>query len=281
MVATNGILKLAERVSYYTREDIEDLLQRTKSLFEKEDRLIILSNKSLIFIGDTHGDWEATRTILTKYWDTGSVFVFLGDYVDRGPFQIENINLLYELKIRALDRLVLLRGNHEIPSINRYYGFYDEVHSRLGDMHHSYWDTFAHLPLAAISRFQGIFAVHGGVPEGLTKVEEINQLPRESEPENLVVSQLLWNDPKETLNGFARSMRGGRARYFGRDVTERFLKKNKLDLIVRAHEVFPHGYYTFFDGLVMSLFSCRDYRGPIAGKALLVKQTGERELIPI
>ncbi|MFX1405240.1 MAG: metallophosphoesterase, partial [Promethearchaeota archaeon] len=171
--------------------------------------------------------------------------------------------------------------NHETPSINRAYGFFDAVQFSLGDVISHYWKVFGDLPLAAISFQHKIFAVHGGIPEALNEVQDIDSLPREVEPVHPIAFQLLWNDPSETVKGFRSSMRGGRIRTFGQDITEEFMAKNKLDLIVRAHEVFPHGFHEYFDGRIMSLFSCREYRGPIAGKALYVASSGERKLVPV
>lgn len=275
------ISKVVARVEQYLREDVIQILEGVLPLLRQEQRLLKLPDKSLIFVGDTHGDWDATKRLLMRYWDSQAVFVFLGDYVDRGPHQIENINLLFALKIQAPNRLMILRGNHETPNVNRSYGFYDTVQNALGDVIEQYWKTFAHLPLAAISQQQKIFAVHGGIPEGLSRVEEINKLPREIEPQHPVTFQLLWNDPRETLKGFGPSMRGSRIRTFGQDITEEFMTQNSLDLIVRSHEVFPHGFHEFFDGKIMSLFSCREYRGLIAGKALYVSESGVRKLIAI
>jgi diadenosine tetraphosphatase ApaH/serine/threonine PP2A family protein phosphatase len=165
--------------------------------------------------------------------------------------------------------------------VNRQYGFYDAVQHTLGEMSDHYWATFAQLPLAAVSPHLRIFAVHGGIPEQMTSIDEINGLPREVEIEHPVTFQLLWNDPQEALKGFAPSFRGGRARNFGQDVTIDFMARNNLDLIVRAHEVFPHGFHEFFEGRILSLFSCRKYRGSIAGKAFRVDEKRQRELIPI
>jgi diadenosine tetraphosphatase ApaH/serine/threonine PP2A family protein phosphatase len=275
------ILETVKKIEQYTKEDVLHLLDRVNLLFNKEPRLLQLPKKPLIFVGDTHGDWKATQRLLFRYWETATVFVFLGDYVDRGPHQIENINLLFELKTKIPNRLMILRGNHETPKVNRSYGFYDTVQETLGNVIDQYWQTFAKMPLAAISRSQKIFAVHGGIPEQLVDIREINSLPREIELENPVTIQLLWNDPREALKGYGPSMRGSRIRSFGQDVTEEFMAHNSLELIVRAHEVFPHGYHEFFDGRILSLFSCRDYRCSIAGKALYVKTSGERELIAI
>jgi protein phosphatase len=275
------IKESATSVERYTVEDILQLLKRVQPLLQRENRLLKLPYKPLLFVGDTHGDWDATRHLLTRFWNTPTVFVFLGDYVDRGPFQIENINLLLELKIRAPNRLMLLRGNHEIPSINRAYGFYDVVQETLGDVIDDYWNIFRYLPLAAISHHHNIFAVHGGIPEGLEDVEEIDSLPHEVEPSQPITFQLLWNDPQESVEGFGPSMRGSHIRTFGQDVTTAFMAANNLHLIVRAHEVFSQGFHEFFEGKVLSLFSCREYRGPIAGKALHVAVSGKRELIPV
>lgn len=275
------ITEIADSVAGFSSDDVTQLLDRVQPILKKESRLIRLANTPLLFVGDTHGDWETTRILLNRYWDSPTVFVFLGDYVDRGPFQIENLNLVYKLKTRWPKRLILLRGNHETPSVNRNYGFHDEVQQSLGEMSDHYWATFANLPLAAVSRTQRIFAVHGGIPENLDQLDEINSLPREVEIENPVSFQLLWNDPQEALKGFAPSCRGSRSRNFGLDVTVEFMTRNGLDLIVRAHEVFPHGFHEFFDGRVVSLFSCCNYRVPIAGKALYVDAKGNRELIPI
>lgn len=49
--------------------------------------------------------------------------MFLGDYVDRTPYGFEVMLLLYSLKIKWPDRIFLLRGNHELESINTAYGF--------------------------------------------------------------------------------------------------------------------------------------------------------------
>lgn len=275
------IADIAKQVAQFEADEVLQLLERITPIFRHEPRLINLPNSPLLFIGDTHGDWDATKAILTRFWKTPTVFVFLGDYVDRGPHQIENINLLFQLKTTAPTRIILLRGNHETPRVNRDYGFYDEVQQQLGDITKHYWTTFAHLPLAAVNRKHRIFAVHGGIPDQLVGLNEINSLPQEVEPENPITIQILWNDPNETVKGFDSSCRGSRIRAFGQDVTVEFMDQNNLALIVRAHEVFEHGYHEFFEGRIISLFSCRHYRRPIAGKALLINASGDRELVPI
>lgn len=46
---------------------------------------------------------------------------------------------------------------------------------------------------------------------------------------------------------------------FGPDVTKKFLQKNKLDYIVRSHEVKQEGYEVIHDGKCITVFSAPNY----------------------
>lgn len=63
----------------------EDLLERAGRVFEKESRLIRLPPRGgVVFVGDTHGDLDATEQVTRRYLKESCRIVFLGDYVDRG-----------------------------------------------------------------------------------------------------------------------------------------------------------------------------------------------------
>jgi len=73
----------------------------------------IKTAKKVIFVGDTHGDLEASQKIIRNYLKEGNKIVFLGDYVDRGPFSKENLDFLLEQKEKYPEQIFLLQGNHE------------------------------------------------------------------------------------------------------------------------------------------------------------------------
>ncbi|CCW60680.1 unnamed protein product [Phytomonas sp. EM1] len=61
-------------------------------------------------------------------------FLFLGDYVDRGPCSVEVILLLLALKVEYPNHIFLLRGNHEEAQTSRMYGFLHECRAKFSFM---------------------------------------------------------------------------------------------------------------------------------------------------
>lgn len=73
-------------------------------------------------IGDLHGDadcgkyWvERLGLIENDVWmQPNATLVFLGDYVDKGPFSLQTIEFVKSLTDRFPDRVTALLGNHEL-----------------------------------------------------------------------------------------------------------------------------------------------------------------------
>jgi serine/threonine protein phosphatase 1 len=73
---------------------------------------------SLIFaIGDIHGSLPKLQSLMVRceqYADgRPATFVFLGDYIDRGPQSAGVIAYLLDLQARLPQQVITLRGNHE------------------------------------------------------------------------------------------------------------------------------------------------------------------------
>ncbi|MHA1470767.1 MAG: metallophosphoesterase, partial [Candidatus Asgardarchaeia archaeon] len=104
-----------------SQNDLIEILNEVKGIIEKENLLLKFNADKICFIGDIHGDLMAGARIARYIWKNEEIdkFVFLGDYVDRGNYQLETLNLALLLKILDPDRIVLLRGNHETTLANR------------------------------------------------------------------------------------------------------------------------------------------------------------------
>src|SRR5437879_6587877 len=71
---------------------------------------------SIFAVGDIHGDAELLANLLAQLEAIAAPedrFVFLGDYVDRGPDSRGVVEMLVRLDERRPDRCIFLMGNHE------------------------------------------------------------------------------------------------------------------------------------------------------------------------
>ncbi|KAJ6319757.1 hypothetical protein OIU78_015214 [Salix suchowensis] len=207
-------------------------------------------------------------------------YLFLGDYVDRGQHSLETITLLLALKIEYPENVHLIRGNHEAADINALFGFRIECVERMGESDGIWaWtrfnQLFNYLPLAALIE-KKIICMHGGIGRSINSVEQIEKLERPitMDAGSIVLMDLLWSDPTEndSIEGLRPNARGPGLVTFGPDRVTDFCKRNKLQLIIRAHECVMDGFERFAQGQLITLFSATNYCGTAnnAGAILVV-----------
>ena len=220
-------------------------------------RLLLLSTPNLVclsspvtVVGDIHGQFNDLLELLLLCGPPPlSSYLFLGDYVDRGPMSVSTISLLLAMLVRHPSRVTLLRGNHESRVISRSYGLYDEC-MQLYDSAAGWQllcSVFDCLPLAATVDGT-VLCLHGGLCPSLHSLSELQAIDRFCEVgvDGGLMCDLMWSDPEPEQAGFMRSTRGA-GWTFGQDVTERFLHVNGLDCIVRAHQLCQEGYSILWD----------------------------------
>ncbi|MFX1294305.1 MAG: metallophosphoesterase [Promethearchaeota archaeon] len=270
--------------------DIKDLLKEMKEIFRNEPNIIKIQKGLCFFIGDTHGNFIASQKVIRKFLkEKDATLVFLGDYVDRGEQQLENILFLFLVKKKHPKRVILLRGNHEEEQMNNFYGFRNVLSLKFGkdsdNIFAQFQQTFAQLPLCVLT-WNRVFGVHGGIPISMKDkaitLKEIEQREKGAiniEQLDFITAQLLWNDPKEQISGVVPSSRGI-GFFFGEDKFEEFIEKNEIKFVIRSHEVFQTGYKYFFDKRLVSIFSALDYvlLSGIQAKMIRLNSNGDIEL---
>lgn len=182
----------------------------------------------IIFVGDTHGDIEASKKIIAKYLANDTKIVFLGDYVDRGKYSRENINYLLEERKKYSDKIYLLLGNHDVYNIlpcspADFWESLDE--EELG----KYAEIFSDFPL--VVSVGKIIALHGALPD----IEKINDIEKiEATDENWM--RILWGDFQPIKGGKLNKDAGTGRPQFGSGYFEKVMAKLNKNVLIRSHQ---------------------------------------------
>ncbi|XP_076883046.1 serine/threonine-protein phosphatase BSL1-like isoform X2 [Bidens hawaiensis] len=276
----------ANRRFFLDSYEVGELCYAAEQLFLHEPTVLQLKAPIKVF-GDLHGQFGDLMRLFDEYGypsTAGDItyidYLFLGDYVDRGQHSLETITLLLALKIQYPESIHLIRGNHEAADINALFGFRLECIERMGE-NDGIWawtrfnQLFNHLPLAALIE-KKIICMHGGIGRSIHLVEQIEKIERPitMDAGSLVLMDLLWSDPTEndSVEGLRPNARGPGLVTFGPDRVSDFCKKNKLQLIIRAHECVMDGFERFAQGQLITLFSATNYCGTAnnAGAILVI-----------
>jgi len=240
-----------------TAEDVKQLVGMMCDLYYSQPNVVEIPGRRIIFVGDLHGDLISALAVRDYFLKSKAYsMVFLGDYGDRGPAQVETFNLVMALALEFPDRVVMLRGNHESEEVATRYGFYMDISRKYShSMFEHYLNVFKVLPLAGFSS-NGIFCCHGGVPENVNSLSQILAIDRcfPDFPDDIAY-QMVWNDPKDRDFDFRPSYRGQRMKYFGQVAFNRFAVDLGIEIMLRGHEAFEDGFKSFFGGRLFSVFT--------------------------
>lgn len=225
------------------------LIDMAMVILDSEPNLVRLQGKTHIF-GDIHGQvFDLIDILDSKVAPLEEAnYLFLGDYVDRGPFGPEVLALLLTLKLCYPKKVALLRGNHETREMTESFNFRRQCLDLFGDleMYDKTMELFDLLPVACCVNGEYL-CMHGGVSVELTSLNRINRINRKREPvaEDLLLD-LLWADPHEDKDarGSYFSLNHDRACsvYFGEKPVNNLLKRERLLGIVRGHTCVLQGY---------------------------------------
>jgi predicted phosphodiesterase len=221
-----------------------------KEVFKKEQKIIKIEGaKRVIFVGDTHGDLEASQKVIKDYLMPGNKIVFLGDYVDRGSFSKENLDFLIEQKEKNPDKIFLLQGNHEGHRILKFSPaeFWESLTS---EEYQKYSKIVENFPLAVVVK--DIIALHGALPK-IEKLEDFEKI--QIGDENWF--RICWGDfldePGEELGNDPFT---GRPQ-FGRDYFLKIMEKINKKILIRSHD--PSAPLLMYEGRCLTIFTSSAY----------------------
>ncbi|KAA6374393.1 MAG: putative Serine/threonine-protein phosphatase 5 [Streblomastix strix] len=225
--------------------------QFNTNLFETLPNIIEVSvteGKEITVVGDIFGQFFDVLNLFTLNGppSNGNPYLFIGNYVDYGSFGTELFLMLLCFKLAYPKSVHLLRGNHECAKSTLKRGFKNEAEDKYNTaVYQNFLYIFQSLPICSVIN-KRIFVVHGGLfTRRDVTLDEIRHVNRFAEPgeeiggENLM-TQMLWSDPMEHP-GQRQSLRPFGCS-FGPDVTDEFLDRNQLQMIIRSHEFRLHGY---------------------------------------
>lgn len=263
-----------------TRDDIFVALSLLTTYKERfGDKYILTDVHALdcpvVVVGDIHGSLPALYFHFLCAFKAGAKILFLGDFLDRGPNGIESLLLPTLLRIMFPQSVHMIRGNHETIDVFRIYGTRDELRSKKVARDFTRYfvaiqSIVDYFPIVAIvyTKTEKVACVHGLFTGDIVLSELRRQYNLQSllcsnigtEPDDQVsktINDMMWSDPHECPLT-TTSVRGVGS-MVGSDDTQRFCDTNKVDRIVRAHQVVKKGYEILHDGRVITIFGRPDY----------------------
>ncbi len=293
-------------------EDLPSIMKELKSYFsdyKNEDYTKDLSSKAyfrfidlrntpenrVVVIGDIHSDYNSLAATLLKlsasdynYFEK-AVFVFLGDYLDRGSVLFEPLLLLKRLKEILGDRLILLKGNHESVNYDKdkqqittkvtpnqscvclnKYCVKDQEFLRLFASFYSTLPIYVYLKAmeknvllthAAIPRDKFLTSFHFDDTNGCIIFESDVPTTERLKMRNTILKDMIWGDPSE----YDEKIQTEGRFEFGSKQFERFAKSNHISLLFRSHEEATKGYKTFYENRLYTIFSTGNHENSQTG----------------
>lgn len=266
---------------------LTQILYDAKTLFDKEKTLkdIFLEKDSdieITIVGDIHGQYYDLINLfeLNGIPSKKSLYIFNGNFVNRGSFSVETAITLICWKILYPNHFFITRGNQECREMTRLYGFKAQVRNHYDEFIFEIFSIlFCSLPLCYVIN-KKIFVIHGGLfSKNNITLDELRELDRNQEtPKSGVLCECIWSDPCNDEGVFPGKMEKGIK--FGPDVTSKFLKLNGLEMIVRSHEFNNEGYRECHDGKVVTVYSSPNFCDQMGNVAAFVKFNGA-EMKPV
>merc|ERR1740117_300867 len=293
-------------------EEAVSIIKQATALLAQEANFVTAPTPSVerpvIVVGDLHGQSNDLRSIFERvgYPSDERVFVFNGDFVDRGRHGTEVLLTLLAAKTAFPATVFLNRGNHEDRHICQAYGFHQEVLDKYGQAVFGLFEhLFKNIPLGTLVPGT-CFVVHGGPPADITSLADLNSAFQRQEvlsvsgidvftcpPSQRIASEVMWSDPEPDLRGEYPSLPAhlhtapnhyrGLGLLYDLDHAANWIKQLGVPYLCRSHECIEEGCEELVldnSSSLFTIFSASNYDGGLNKAAVLrFKGPGQRPKI--
>lgn len=214
----------------------------------------------VVVIGDIHSGIQSIVEIIDNLVKRGVIsenlvmasnytLVFLGDVVDRGPYGLDILHMVFRLKTsNPSGKVWILSGNHENLNTYSRYGFLDEVVTQLRDTpgyQRVVHELLVYLPSVLFLHINDdvLQLNHGGIEKRYNPRDFIFRSACDYEfieDSTLLNNGLLWSDFNGSISGIQEGKRGPGILEYGKDATDDYLAENGLSGLIRGHQDFYH-----------------------------------------
>ncbi|KAM3721731.1 Serine/threonine-protein phosphatase PP1-delta [Dirofilaria immitis] len=251
-------------------DDLITILHNVQNLYAAEPIMLQfdLPKNGLVVVGDLHGDLYCLLNIVLKNgFPPNTNYLFLGDYVDRGLYQVQLVLFIFLMKLRWPNYITTLKGNHEDYQCGKENEFYDEclrIFKRGRRWYTLINHVFDHMPVCAIIS-NHFFVCHGGISQWMTCRSNIRNIPKPTYTsdmyfvEGVILADLLWADPIPEQKKWFDLSRRNCGYSFNRCGLVQVLRSIKVKTLIRGHEYYQGGIArNFGDDMCYTVHSTTD-----------------------
>lgn len=302
-ISLSGIVAQFLREEFMGCEEAIEVVQQAAFILRAEPNVLQIDDP-IVTVGDIQGQfYDLMKVFALGGAVDNTKYLFLGNYIGNGGFNLECIVYLLAAKITYPNSIFLLRGCNESKFMADVIGLGLECERKCcKNLLPSLISVFNCFPLAAVV-VEKYFCVHAGLSPDVSHIEDIalihrfRQIPTcgamcdlvWSEPdwdmENLQISNVDDNSgdayvprmyPFETKAIFIKNKQRGVSYVFNFSCARRFVSANNLLCIIRGHDIQdngfnlhrPHPNHIF--PCVISLFSAPNYSSTFGNKGAIL-----------
>ncbi|KAK0420030.1 hypothetical protein QR680_014469 [Steinernema hermaphroditum] len=243
------------------RRKIVEVLHKVSDLLDGDKPFVPLiadDGHPVVVVGRLSGEMANLLAVLAKFGLPPNVtYVFLGNFAGPGDYGIELALLLFILKIRFPENIVILRGRLETyENADSFMHRHCEHNFKSEEFFFMFNLVFDQLPVAALVNGE-TFCTSSGISQWQNGVRVMSDLSCTMEPsetllDNLITADILYGKPTHDDNsGFPPLSDYGRN--FDSIVFKAFLKANMLKRVIRSNDVVEKGYeFSYPDCITLS-----------------------------